>query len=493
MIYYSDLNCHENRAYITNNFNRKVPCSPDGTGDCYKAKGEIPTFTYKSFRFSVGGVCNNSTGTLPANTYKNLASCHWSGPTPTPICQPLPPCVGGIKDADGNVVYCDAPPDFYWCPPPSPTATPTATPTKTPTPTITATPTVTLTPTATLTPTETPTPTITLTPTPTCIPNPPPCLEGEPCPLIGDALPPGGWWCPPPTLTPTITPTPTRPDDLMPGDANEDRMVDGQDYVIWLNNYGRSTQNRHRDGDFNYNGTVEGLDLNIWRSHYQGKNIIKWATETVKLEAESFYIMANGKKYYGIHDPGTLMDVRSDPGSNIYTTLEATWKERGSEMKLYMYFNLDPIAKHWWASELRTYDGFKPQGEWIYYQGPHFTANQGSAYTSNAIELKSTSSERGVEGTIYFKKLKLLPFVPKPTLTATPSLSPTPPCEVIPLTCLSWNNGVATNTCPSGEMVRCPLPTCRPRPACMNQEPPCLLPETADMCPPATSPIPNPT
>src|SRR3990167_8107599 len=161
--------------------------------------------------------------------------------------------------------------------------------------------------------------------------------------------------------------------------------------------------------------------------------------------------MANGKKYYGIPDPGTLMEVRSDPGSNIYTTLEATWIERGSEMKLYMYFNLDPIAKHWWASELRTSAGFTPPGEGFSSLGPPFTAHPGSAYTSNAIELKSTSSERGVEGTIYFKKLKLLPFVAKPTLTPTPSLSPTPPCEVIPLNCLSWNNGVATNTCPSGE------------------------------------------
>ena len=29
-----------------------------------------------------------------------------------------------------------------------------------------------------------------------------------------------------------------------------------------------------------------------------------------------------------------------------------------------------------------------------------------------------------------------------------------------------------------------PTPTCRPRPACLDQEPRCLLPETSDMCPP---------
>jgi len=477
--YFSSTYCRETKAFNTRSFTGRVNCSNDGTLTCYKAKGAVSNFTVKSQLMSLNNYCQNTTSSMPAYSFNNKELCKWNGPTPTPICRPLPPCVSGVTDENGNVIYCDQPPDFYWCPPPSNTPTPTATPTRTPTPTVIPTPTL------------TPTPTITLTPTPTCMPKPDLCNSSATDSAC--ILPSGGWWCPPPTLTPTITPTPTRPDDLMPGDANEDGKVDGQDYVIWLNNYGRSTQNRNRDGDFNYNGTVEGLDLNIWRSHYQGKNIIKWATETVKLETESFYIMANGKKYYGIPDPGTSIEVRSDPGSNLYTTLEATWTERGSEMRLNMYFNLDPIAKYWWASELRTYDGFKPQGEWVYYQGPHFTANQGSAYTSNAIELKSTSSERGVEGTIYFKKLKLLPFVAKPTLTPTPSLSPTPPCEVIPLNCLSWNNGVATNTCPSGEIRLCPLPTCRPRPACLDGNPPCLLPETPDMCPPATSPIPNPS
>ncbi|MBI4098058.1 MAG: hypothetical protein HY426_03385 [Candidatus Levybacteria bacterium] len=36
-----------------------------------------------------------------------------------------------------------------------------------------------------------------------------------------------------------------------------------------------------------------------------------------------------------------------------------------------------------------------------------------------------------------------------------------------------------------------PALTCIPRPACLDSEPRCLIPETKDMCPPSASPTPN--
>lgn len=33
-----------------------------------------------------------------------------------------------------------------------------------------------------------------------------------------------------------------------------------------------------------------------------------------------------------------------------------------------------------------------------------------------------------------------------------------------------------------------PIPTCKPRPACLDATPRCLIPETSDMCPPTTTP-----
>ena len=62
------------------------------------------------------------------------------------------------------------------------------------------------------------------------------------------------------------TPIPT----LVPilGDANNDRRVDGIDYVIWLNHYGVTTSNGSSDADFNSDGRVDGVDYVIWLNNY---------------------------------------------------------------------------------------------------------------------------------------------------------------------------------------------------------------------------------
>ncbi len=50
----------------------------------------------------------------------------------------------------------------------------------------------------------------------------------------------------------------------IPGDANGDRKVDGFDYVIWWQNFDKSTSNGSSNGDFNYDGFVDGFDYVIW-------------------------------------------------------------------------------------------------------------------------------------------------------------------------------------------------------------------------------------
>jgi hypothetical protein len=71
-----------------------------------------------------------------------------------------------------------------------------------------------------------------------------------------------------PTSTPTSTPTPTP--IPIPGDANGDDMVDGIDYVIWLNQYLKPPQpDPSGDADFNQSGTVDGVDYVIWLNNYQ--------------------------------------------------------------------------------------------------------------------------------------------------------------------------------------------------------------------------------
>ena len=53
-----------------------------------------------------------------------------------------------------------------------------------------------------------------------------------------------------------------------PGDANGDGRVDGLDYVIWLNNYGKPVSGGSSGGDFNGDGKVDGLDYVIWLNNY---------------------------------------------------------------------------------------------------------------------------------------------------------------------------------------------------------------------------------
>lgn len=71
-----------------------------------------------------------------------------------------------------------------------------------------------------------------------------------------------------PSQAPTCTPTPTPQPDLIPGDANEDKIVDGLDYVIWLIHYNQETANKHKYGDFDGNGIVNGLDYVMWLNQY---------------------------------------------------------------------------------------------------------------------------------------------------------------------------------------------------------------------------------
>ena len=50
------------------------------------------------------------------------------------------------------------------------------------------------------------------------------------------------------------------------GDANEDGVVDGLDYVVWSNNYNQA--GGWADADFDYSTFVDGLDYVVWSNHY---------------------------------------------------------------------------------------------------------------------------------------------------------------------------------------------------------------------------------
>lgn len=54
---------------------------------------------------------------------------------------------------------------------------------------------------------------------------------------------------------------------LLPGDANNDQLVDGADYTLWADNY-LSANVGFRKGDFTGDGIVDGADYVVWADHF---------------------------------------------------------------------------------------------------------------------------------------------------------------------------------------------------------------------------------
>lgn len=168
-------------------------------------------------------------------------------------------------------------------------------------------------------------------------------------------------------------------------------------------------------------------------------NPVNWQTEQVSLEADDFYIVANGEKFLG--DPQT-MTVQSDPGDASYTTLELIWLERGREMRLFIYFHGD--ADQWWASELRTYDGQWENPDWIDYKnGPYFISNLGSVYRGD-VNFEGDENNQ-YPGEIHFGNLRLMAFVNRTLKEPRCGQSTIPPDSpgLAPLTVFLHGSGYA--------------------------------------------------
>ncbi|MFZ5376590.1 MAG: hypothetical protein ACOZAN_02885 [Patescibacteria group bacterium] len=166
------------------------------------------------------------------------------------------------------------------------------------------------------------------------------------------------------------------------------------------------------------NGTGTVVDLSNLSFDYTAvvntpvAHPINWRTNDAYLEADDFYIMANGRRFTGAATYSIASDPPTPPDVN-YTTLEVTWSENGTEMRTYLYFRKN--AQGWYVDEIRTYNGNNP-GDWIYYLNPEAQIPQtavGRAYT-NSGELIFTSSQGGV-GEIHFRNLRLQAFLqPEP-------------------------------------------------------------------------------
>ncbi|MBI2327805.1 hypothetical protein HYU92_05810 [Candidatus Curtissbacteria bacterium] len=135
---------------------------------------------------------------------------------------------------------------------------------------------------------------------------------------------------------------------------------------------------------------------------------INWSTSVVSLEADDFYVTVDAKKFADVGG----MHLTSDPGK-VNQTLELTWYENDIEMRLNIYFVAE--GNNWKVSEVRTYNGQKP-GDWIFYNG--FSGGEiGKKTTLGTVTWESkappTSVYGSYSGTVYFKNLRLQPFLNK--------------------------------------------------------------------------------
>lgn len=68
--------------------------------------------------------------------------------------------------------------------------------------------------------------------------------------------------------TSTSTPTSSPPSGGLPGDGNNDEVVDMQDYGIWIINFGLTDAEGPSQGDYNNDGSVDGQDYSVWLANF---------------------------------------------------------------------------------------------------------------------------------------------------------------------------------------------------------------------------------
>lgn len=132
---------------------------------------------------------------------------------------------------------------------------------------------------------------------------------------------------------------------------------------------------------------------------------IKWYAPHAQLLASNFAITLGKERFFGIPDPGTQVQLSSNPISNNYTTFEAIWTEKKKQMRLFIYFYRD--NRGWWTNEQRTYDG-SLLPDWVYYD-TYFANQNNIAFKAKSLTIATTLSSE-VSGTIRFDNLQLLPF-----------------------------------------------------------------------------------
>lgn len=127
---------------------------------------------------------------------------------------------------------------------------------------------------------------------------------------------------------------------------------------------------------------------------------INWKTSTTSLRGDTFAIQVNGKTFNAQDATVTVQGA----GTDTAATLEASWNEKSTEMRVFMNLSYAP-GDFWRVTELKTYDGKTP-GNWISYPG--FVGNEsGKPYSNPVFDLRSKDGK----GRIQLRNMRLDAFV----------------------------------------------------------------------------------
>jgi hypothetical protein len=154
---------------------------------------------------------------------------------------------------------------------------------------------------------------------------------------------------------------------------------------------------------------------------------IDWNSGLVHLTAANLRIVTAGRIFTA---NGTSPSIHSDPGDPRYRTLEVIWPEGGVEMRLFIYLAANDT--HWWATEIRTYDGLA-QGDWLAWYGRFFETPLGGAWSGDLDLTNGVGRNNGrgpVTGDLHIGGMQLTAFGGDSRPAGSPggaTPAPTPP------------------------------------------------------------------
>ena len=143
-------------------------------------------------------------------------------------------------------------------------------------------------------------------------------------------------------------------------------------------------------------------------AHVASTRAIDWDSGLVHLTADGLHVVTAGRTFTA--EGITPTEIHSDPGGSTYRTLEIVWPEAGVEMRMNIYFAADDT--HWWATEIRTYDG-QPRGDWLIWHGHFFETPLGGTWSGDLDLTDGVGRNNGegpVTGDLHISGMQLTAF-----------------------------------------------------------------------------------